>query len=62
MYRHHRDMTQFRLVPVVSHLYVYIRMRSGFKIDPCETPQFIIPVSEKTFSSGTKNFLFERYD
>ena len=50
-YRQHRDMIQFRLMPVVSHLYMLGR-----------TPQFISPASEKTFSSVTKNFLFERYD
>ena len=41
---------------------MYIRKRSGPKRDPCETPQIFCPASEKTFSSVTKNFLFERYD
>ena len=59
-YCHCRGMIQFHLMPVVSHL--YIRKRSVPKIDPCGTPQFISPASEKTFSSVTKNFLFERYD
>ena len=35
---------------------------AAFKIDPCGTPQFISPTSEKTLSSVTKHFLFERYD
>ena len=60
-YRQHRGMTQFRFMPVVSHLYIYYK-ESDTKIDPCEKPQFISPASEKTFSSVTKNFLFERYD
>ena len=60
-YRQHRGMTQFRLMPAVSHLIIYYK-ESDTKIDPCETPQFISPASEKTFSSVTKNFLFERYD
>ena len=42
--------------------FLYIRKRSGPKIDPYGTPQFISPVFEKTFSSVTKKFLFERYD
>ena len=41
---------------------MYIRKRSGPKIDPCRTPEFINPASEKTFPSVTKKFLFERYD
>ena len=60
IYRQHRGMTQFRLIPVVNHLYV--RKRSRPIIDPCGTPQFIGPVSENKFSSVTRNFLFERYD
>ena len=42
--------------------FMYIRKRSGPKIDPCGTPQFISPTSEKTFSSVTKNFLFQRHN
>ena len=59
-YCQNRGMTQFRLIAVVNHLYV--RKRSSPKIDPYGTPQFISPVSEKKFSSVTKNFLFEGYD
>ena len=40
----------------------FIRKRRDPKIDHCGTPQFISPASEKTFSSATKNFLFERYN
>ena len=35
---------------------------SGLKIDPHGTPQFSSPASQKTFSSATKHFFFERYD
>ena len=61
-YRLHRDMTQFCLMPVVNHLYIYISKGSGPKIDPCARPQFISPASEKTSFGVTKKSLFERYD
>ena len=38
--------------------FIYIKKRSSSKIDPL---QFISPACKKTFSSVTKNFLFERY-
>ena len=38
----------------------YNRKRSGPRIDPCGTPYFNVPVSEKTLSIETKNFVFER--
>ena len=60
-YRQHRGMTQSRLI-YYGTLFTYIRKRSDSKIDSCGTPQFISPTSEKTFSSVTKKFLFERYD
>ena len=41
---------------------IYIRKKSSPNTDPCGTPQFISPVSERTFSSVTKNFLIERYN
>ena len=41
---------------------MYIRKRNSPKIDPCGTPQFISPASQKTFSSVIKNFQFERFD
>ena len=34
----------------------------GPSINPYGTPQFSSPASEKTCSSATKRFLFERYD
>ena len=40
--------------------FTYIRKRSDLEIDPCGTPQFISPTSEKAFSSVPKNILFER--
>ena len=45
-----------------QHRDIYIRKRSGSKIDSCGTPQFISPASEKKSSSVMKGFLFERYD
>ena len=39
---------------VVSHLYIYIRKRSGSMVDPCGTPQVISPASEKTLSKCYK--------
>ena len=36
--------------------------RSGPRMEPCGTPHVSKPSSEKTPSSNTKNFLFERYD
>ena len=47
---------------IYIYIHIYIRKRSGPKIDPSATPQFIGRASEKTFSSVTKHFLFERYD
>ena len=41
---------------------IYIRKMSGPRIEPCGTPHVIKPSSEKTPSSNTKHFLFERYD
>ena len=40
-------------------LFTYNKKRSSTRIDPCGTPYFNVPVSEKT-SIQTKNFLFER--
>ena len=40
---------------------MYIKNRSGPKIDPCGTPHVIKPSSEKTPSRDTKKFLLERY-
>ena len=42
--------------------FVYIRKRSSPKIDLYGKWHFIGLASEKTFSSVTKMFLFERYD
>ena len=42
-----------------DHLHV-IEKRSGPRIEPCGTPYFNAPASEKTLSTHTKNFLFER--
>ena len=41
--------------------FIYIRKRSGPKIDPCGTAQLISAASEKTCSSVTKNFLLEGF-
>ena len=43
-------------------LFIYITKRSGPKMDPRGTSQFISPASEKTPFSVSKNFLHERYD
>ena len=42
--------------------FTYNRKRSVPRIEPCGTPCFNVPVSEKTLSIQTKNFLFERQD
>ena len=51
-YRQHRGMTQFH---ACGNSFIYIRKKSGPKVDPCRTPEFIIsPASEKIFSNVTK--------
>ena len=60
------EVWPYRYDPVLFNVcgksFIYVRKGSGIKIDPCRTPQFISPASKKTFSSVTKNFLFERFD
>ena len=56
-YRQHKGMTQFHLMSVVIHLCIF--GRGAFLKG---TPEFISPVSEKTFFSVTKNVLFQRCD
>ena len=40
--------------------FTYNRKKIAPRIEPCGTPYFSVPVSEKTLSIETKNFLFER--
>ena len=40
--------------------FVYFTNSKSFNIDPWETPQFIIPGSEKTVPNETKKALFVR--
>ena len=39
---------------------MYLKNRSGLRIEPSGTPHVIKPSSEKTPSKNTKSFLFER--